>query len=136
MNKKGFISTALVYTFLLIFLLLMTTILASYVNRNNYIDKLTMEVKEELNDGVTNTFNKVAYNVTGGFVETSPGSGEYKLDDKFDEDPTNTHKGGSGTIPSPYIGISGVYTFNGAYVVNKDAYFPNIKYKFSPLLLL
>ena len=47
--KKGFVSTAVVYTFLIIFLLLMSTILVSYINRTNYTSKLSQETKDYLN---------------------------------------------------------------------------------------
>ena len=49
-KKKGFASMAIVYTFLIVFLVLMASFLSSYVNRNKFNDKVISEVKEELNN--------------------------------------------------------------------------------------
>ena len=49
--KKGFVSTAIVYTFLIIFLLVISSFLATYVNRNNYINRIIEETKNILNEG-------------------------------------------------------------------------------------
>lgn len=48
--KKGFISMAVVYTFLILFLLILFSILSSYLFRMNMVDVVTNKVKEELND--------------------------------------------------------------------------------------
>ena len=48
--KKGFISMTVVYTFLVIFLVLMTSFLSTYVNRNKLSDALVNEVKTALDN--------------------------------------------------------------------------------------
>lgn len=52
--KKGFVSTAVVYTFLIIFLLVIASFLTTYVNRNNYINRIIDETKTLLNEGYIN----------------------------------------------------------------------------------
>lgn len=47
--KKGFISMAVVYVFLIVFLLLMASILGKYVSRNTLTKSLQDNVKVELN---------------------------------------------------------------------------------------
>lgn len=49
--KKGFISMAVVYSFLIVFLVIMLSLLTTYVNRNNYINRVVNETKEYLNEG-------------------------------------------------------------------------------------
>ena len=46
--KKGIISMSVIYTFLILFILTMTTILSSYVIRNNLVKEVINEVKEEI----------------------------------------------------------------------------------------
>lgn len=48
-SKKGFISMATVYTFLIVFLLVLASILSKYTARNNLVNGLSRSVKEELN---------------------------------------------------------------------------------------
>lgn len=48
--KKGFISMAVVYSFLIVFLIIMTSLLNVYINRNNFIDTLVKDVKNQLNE--------------------------------------------------------------------------------------
>ena len=48
-NKNGFISMTLVYTFLILFLFLMTGILTSYNQRNKYYDIIEEQIKSEMN---------------------------------------------------------------------------------------
>ncbi len=50
MNKKGFISMAVVYTFLILFLLLITSLLSMYSFRNDIIGGQEDSVKDELNE--------------------------------------------------------------------------------------
>ena len=47
--KKGFIPMAVVYVFLVVFLLLMASILGKYVSRNTLTKSLQDNVKVELN---------------------------------------------------------------------------------------
>ena len=46
--KKGVISMSVIYTFLVLFILTMTTILSSYIIRNNLIREVIIEAKEEI----------------------------------------------------------------------------------------
>lgn len=46
--KKGIISMSVIYTFLILFILTMTTILSSYVIRNNLVKEVISEAKEEI----------------------------------------------------------------------------------------
>ena len=46
--KKGIISMSVIYTFLILFVLTMTTILSSYVIRNNLVKEVISEAKEEI----------------------------------------------------------------------------------------
>lgn len=46
--KKGIISMSVIYTFLILFILTMTTILSSYVIRNNLVKEVINEAKEEI----------------------------------------------------------------------------------------
>ncbi len=56
MNKKGFISTSLVYSMFIVFILLTTLILALYTNNRNLLSKEKEEIKNVLN-------NKISLNV-------------------------------------------------------------------------
>lgn len=49
-NKKGFISMAVVYSFLIIFLIIMLSLLRSFSNRNTFIDSIIDDVRIELNE--------------------------------------------------------------------------------------
>ena len=46
--KKGIISMSVIYTFLILFILTLTTILSSYIIRNNLIKDVINEAKEEI----------------------------------------------------------------------------------------
>ncbi len=59
-NKNGFISMTLVYTFLILFLFLMTGILTSYNQRNKYYDIIEDKIKSEMN--LTSFRNDTLYN--------------------------------------------------------------------------
>ena len=59
-NKNGFISMTLVYTFLILFLFLMTGILTSYNQRNKYYDIIEEKIKSEMN--LTSFRNNTLYN--------------------------------------------------------------------------
>ncbi len=52
--KKGFVSMAVVYSFLIVFLVLMASFLASYVNRNRLNNKLVSDTKTTLNQNYQN----------------------------------------------------------------------------------
>ena len=64
-NKNGFISMTLVYTFLILFLFLMSGILTSYNQRNKYYDIIEEKIKSEMdltsfrNDTLYNTILKI-----------------------------------------------------------------------------
>lgn len=47
--KKGFISMAVVYSFLIVFLILITSLLNTYINRSNFLDDVVRDVKVDLN---------------------------------------------------------------------------------------
>lgn len=51
MNKKGFISTAVVYSFIIVFLLVMLSLVSIYYFRNKTTNNQINEVKKELNRG-------------------------------------------------------------------------------------
>lgn len=59
-KKNGFISMTLVYTFLILFLFLMTGILTSYNQRNKYYDIIEDKIKSEMN--LTSFRNDTLYN--------------------------------------------------------------------------
>ncbi len=48
-SKKGFISMATVYSFLIVFILVLASILSKYTARNNLINGLSKNIKDELN---------------------------------------------------------------------------------------
>ncbi len=48
--KKGFVSMITVYTFLIVFLLILSSILSKYVMKNRLINSLNETVKTELNE--------------------------------------------------------------------------------------
>jgi hypothetical protein len=47
--KKGFVSIATMYTFLIVFLLVIASIMAKYINRNKLINNIQTNTKAELN---------------------------------------------------------------------------------------
>lgn len=51
-KKKGFVSMAIVYSFLIIFLIIMLSLLRSYANRNTFTDIIIDEVKNDLNERI------------------------------------------------------------------------------------
>lgn len=59
-NKNGFISMTLVYTFLILFLFLMSGILTSYNQRNKYYDIIEGKIKSEMD--LTSFRNDTLYN--------------------------------------------------------------------------
>ena len=52
MKKNGFISMAVIYTFIIVFILLMLSLLTQYVMRNKLVANQIEEVKIELNKGL------------------------------------------------------------------------------------
>ena len=50
MKKKGFISTAVICVFLVIFLVTISSILSSYMNRLKIINNIKTTVKDKLNE--------------------------------------------------------------------------------------
>lgn len=49
-DKKGFMSISIIYSFLILFLLLMLSIVASYGNRINLISSVVEDAKACIND--------------------------------------------------------------------------------------
>ncbi len=49
MKKDGFISMAVIYSFIIVFVLLIVSLLSAYAFRNNLINTEVEEVKKELN---------------------------------------------------------------------------------------
>ncbi len=47
-TKKGFISMTVVYSFLLIFLIIILSILGIYMQKSRLVDNIVIEVKAEL----------------------------------------------------------------------------------------
>lgn len=48
MNKKGFFSVAIIYSFLILFIVILLSIVASYMLRDNLINNIVSEAKMEL----------------------------------------------------------------------------------------
>lgn len=48
-NKKGFVSMTLVYTFLILFLFLMLSVLNSYSFKNKYLEAIDNKIKDDIN---------------------------------------------------------------------------------------
>lgn len=49
MNKKGFVSMAVVYMFLIVFLVLMASFITTYINKNKFDNKIASDIKTMLN---------------------------------------------------------------------------------------
>ena len=47
-DKKGFMSISIIYSFLILFLLLLVSILASYANRINLVTSVVEDAKTEI----------------------------------------------------------------------------------------
>ena len=65
-NKKGFIATSLIYSFFLVFLMLMMTILVASVNNRIFVDRINEDIKSELeNQGsfIVDTLPAKNYNI-------------------------------------------------------------------------
>ena len=52
MKKKGFASTALVYSLIIVFMIIMLSLLQLYTYRDKIVNKQVMEVKNILNEKV------------------------------------------------------------------------------------
>ena len=48
-NKNGFVSMTLVYTFLILFLFLMLSVLNSYSFKNKYLEAIDDKIKDDIN---------------------------------------------------------------------------------------
>ncbi len=48
-NKNGFVSMAVVYSFILVFLVVLLSLLSAYQYRNTVINNQVIELKNELN---------------------------------------------------------------------------------------
>ncbi len=57
MKKNGFVSTALIYTFFILFLLLMIFLLNSYSSRRNQLESFKNQLKEDLNREISADIN-------------------------------------------------------------------------------
>lgn len=57
MKKKGFIATSLIYSFVLVFLLLMTLTINNLVQNNNLSSKFSVKVKEDIQNKKTKPFD-------------------------------------------------------------------------------
>lgn len=51
MNKDGFVSMAVIYTFIIVFVLVIVSLLSLYAFRNKMIYNLIEDVKTNLNEG-------------------------------------------------------------------------------------
>lgn len=51
LKKNGFISMAVIYSFIIVFLMLMVSLLGAYAYRNNLINNEVVQVKSSLNKG-------------------------------------------------------------------------------------
>ena len=60
-NKKGFISTALVYSFLVIYLFLMLSIINMYLSKTTYLEALDEQVAVDI--GITKETRKTLFNL-------------------------------------------------------------------------
>jgi len=50
MNKDGFVSMAVIYTFIIVFVLIILSLLSLYAFRNKVINNLVEDVKTNLNE--------------------------------------------------------------------------------------
>ena len=48
MNKDGFIATSIIYTFLIVFIFINTSLIVNYINKNNYLDEVNNHVQEDV----------------------------------------------------------------------------------------
>ena len=82
-NKKGFIATSLIYSFFLVFLMLMMTILVASVNNRIFVDRINEDIKSELeNQGsfIVDTLPAKNYNI--GESETLANESWQVIEDK------------------------------------------------------
>lgn len=115
-NKNGFISMTLVYTFLILFLFLMSGILTSYNQRNKYYDIIEEKIKSEMD--LTSFRNDTLYNTILKDNKAYP--------DDNDASPSVDSKGGIDFSKSASLtnGIGLFYTEDTSYTKdNKTVYY-------------
>src|SRR5574344_1054353 len=98
-NKTGFISMTLVYTFLILFLFLLLSILTVFAQKNKLLDVVNKKVYDETK--LDNNYDDVFNILYSGKIATfdTPKSGFYKLE----------AWGAQGGSVSPYTGGYGAY---------------------------
>ena len=70
MKKEGFISTTLVYTFLILFLFLLLAILNAYAQKNKFLDAIKDKINDELIiKGNSTLYNKIITDNRGGMSD-------------------------------------------------------------------
>ena len=70
MKKEGFISTTLVYTFLILFLFLLLAILNAYAQKNKFLDAIKDKINDELIiKGNSTLYNKIIADNRGGMSD-------------------------------------------------------------------
>lgn len=124
MNKKGFISMTLVYTFLILFLFLVLSILATYTQKNKFLDGVADKVKNKViidnNYYPFGTSNTVwTYGCTNNAANFKvPSSGYYKIQ----------LWGASGGISTPNStnNSKGAYTEGEIFLDNDDTLYINV----------
>lgn len=108
--KKGFISITVIYSFLLLFIFTLLTLLVLYTQKTRLIDTVVYEAKEEIYGGISLTIAEFGY--TGGYQKyRTPKNGYYYVEvygaqggDITTQNTANaTFNGGKGGYTSGYI---------------------------------
>lgn len=83
MNKKGFVATSILYTFLVVFMFLIATILANYAYNRNLLIKLSNNIKNNINQGVQSASPIAPINIKKSITKFLENSKDnlYKLDE-------------------------------------------------------
>lgn len=132
-NKDGFISTSLVYSFLILFLFLMMSIINCYLKKNIYLEALDKQVSEDIDitkDAKSSLFSTIlednvaipSYTVKFNNIsnETAKnGNGLFYIEDKTKTDENNDGYGSKiyyfrGTVDNNYVVFGAELKRNGA----------------------
>ncbi len=123
-NKNGFISMTLVYTFLILFLFLMSGILTSYNQRNKYYDIIEEKIKSEMS--LTSFRNDTLYNTilkdNKAYPDNNDSSPSVSAETGIDFSKPSSVNNGIGLFYTEDTSITKgnkiVYYFRGSYVNN------------------
>ena len=150
MNKKGFISMTLVYTFLILFLFLTLAILNTYSNKNKFLDAIDDKINDDINsfsNSNNNLLNKLLIDNTPTLdsnilfhkisnLSVGNGNGLFYTDDKNKTDLNNDGVGNRiyyfrGEVDNNYLLFGGFCwkiirtNENGSIRVRYDGLFEN-----------